>query len=324
MTWKEKRIVTALGVILAVLAAALLLVMSMRYRSHRSEVEDAAMVTTEGEIIDKNAFVELHLITEHAELNFSLNAAGKWSWTDEPDFPLDDQVIQQVLAILEHPKPQQTLPMEGGPETYALESPIATAMAVRGDGSVKRVDLGKTTTDGKSYYAMLDENPETVYILAGELYQLMKTPIYAMCLPPELPDLSGENLLSLSVQHGDQVVRLRREEGRWTDESGVDVTDNALLQGLLGDLAQLKIARCVDFAPSDRAVEICGFTSPAAVLTAAYLDSSGAEQRLMLVVGQRVPTGDGRYVRLDEETAIYFLPTELLDPLLPLAAGGLG
>lgn len=323
MTWKEKRIVTILGVILSLLAVALLLVFSMRYRAHRNEVDDAAMITTGGEIIDKSAFMELHFITEQAELNFSINAAGDWGWTDNPDFPLDDSVVQQVLAILEDPKPQQTLPMEGGPEAFALESPIATVTAVRGDGSKRRIDLGKSTTDGQSYYAMLDENLDTVYILRGELYHLMRTPIYAMCRPPQLPQLSGEALVSLSLQSGDAVLRLTQEQGRWMAESGEDVTENPKIQALLDDLAGLSIDKCLDFDPSDRAVEICGFTAPAAVLTADYLDESGAEQRFLLTVGQRVPEKTGRYVRLDGQEPIYFLPTELLDPLIPLASLGL-
>ena len=36
MTWKERRTVTILSIILAVLAAALLVVLGIRYREHRA------------------------------------------------------------------------------------------------------------------------------------------------------------------------------------------------------------------------------------------------------------------------------------------------
>ena len=42
MTWKERRLITVLSVILAILSAALLIVLGIRYRQSRDAVQDPA------------------------------------------------------------------------------------------------------------------------------------------------------------------------------------------------------------------------------------------------------------------------------------------
>jgi len=52
-------------------------------------------------------------------------------------------------------------------------------------------------------------------------------------------------------------------------------------------------------------------------------EANGTESTLNLTIGSRLPDRSGRYVRLGDESTIYFLPTELLDPLMRLASEGL-
>ena len=49
----------------------------------------------------------------------------------------------------------------------------------------------------------------------------------------------------------------------------------------------------------------------------------GAQQALRITVGERLPDGSGRYIRLGDDTTLFFLSTELLDPLMRIAAEGL-
>jgi len=68
---------------------------------------------------------------------------------------------------------------------------------------------------------------------------------------------------------------------------------------------------------------ICGFDEPAAAVTISYTAADRSEQMLRLTIGNRLPDRSGRYVRLGDESTVYFLPTELLDPLMRLASEGL-
>ena len=158
--------------------------------------------------------------------------------------------------------------------------------------------FGNTTTDGDSYYARLNGDETTVYIVADTLYRLMTVPVYDMYDLPELPELREDRIQSITVQgpspDGDlpgtlTVLTAQRAEAdtatTWRS-SGANVTDVPLVHSLLEDVTALTITN-----------------SP---------------------VGSRLPDGSGRYIRLGDDTTLFFLPTELLDPLMRIAAEGLG
>lgn len=335
MSWKEKRIVSILSTILALLLAALLIVLSIRYRQNRELQMQNPDTPAQSAVINNYPYAELFVDNGTATLTFSITETGKWTWADDPSFPLNDETVSTIVSLLDTIRPQQTLPMEGGPEAYALESPRATVIATRPDGSTHTIVLGKATTDGNSHYAMIDGNEETVYILPGTFYKLLQTPIYDMCSVPTLPELREEQLSAITIQgrSGDQAAtptlkfQASHEDGAgksttWTVE-GKDVTDNPKLQALLKDVNVLQLDRCVDYSPSDGAVEICGLTAPVATLIVDYLSDSGSEQSLTITIGSHVTDGSGRYIRINGDKPIYFLPTELLDPLMSIASSGL-
>ena len=338
MTWKEKRIVTILTTILLILTVAVVVAISYRYRAdqaakHQQELlEDSAPVIPQEDTLSDEEFVTLRTRNGSFAPTFALGEQGSWIWADQPDFPLDDTAVQEILAILNDPQPQQTLPMEGGREAYALNAPRAAASATRADGSVRTISIGKATTDGKSFYAMLDGDETTVYILPGRLFQLVSTPVFDMMDLPALPELSENNLTSIVIQGAAAangaapVLTLNAAhtgEGEnitttWT-HAEQDVTENPLVRALLQDLEDLALTRCVDYRPSENAREICGLTSPAATLTITYGDA----QDLQLTIGDRVADGTGRYLQVDDDPSIYFLSSAMLDPLMPLAVKGL-
>lgn len=333
MTWKEKRIVTVLCAMIAILFAALLIVLSIRYRQNRQNNTEADVdVPVVGEDVEDGAFIHLKFRTDAATLTFAMDQNGTWIWADDPEFPLNDETVLTILELLETSKPQQTLPAEDGPEAYGLSSPSASVTATRTDGTEMTVLLGKATTDGKSRYAMLNGDEATVYILDGGLYDLLHTPIYQMMQLPQLPKLTGEALQSVMVQGPLQddgtsltvdLTARQQEDGSvlWSDGTA-DVTDSKLVTALIDDVLHLTLTRCIDYAPSDGAVEICGLSNPAAVLTIRYT-SGETQQELQLSVGGRLTDGSGRYLRISGDDSIYFLPTELLDPLMHISAHGL-
>lgn len=335
MSWKEKRIVSILSTILALLLAVLLIVLSIRYREKRQLQALDPSAPSQSAIVNNCPYAELYVDNGAAALTFAISETGKWTWADDPSFPLNDETVTAIVSLLDTIRPQQTLPMEGGPDAYALESPRATVIGTRPDGSTRTILLGKSTTDGTSYYAMIDGNQETVYILPGTFYELLQTPIYDMCSVPALPELQEKEISSITIQShpGNNAaapalhMQASHEGGTsqpttWTVE-GTDVTGNPRLQALLEDLSALHLDRCVDYAPSDGAVEICGLTNPVAVLTVDYVSDSGSEQSLTMTIGSHVTDGSGRYIRINSEKPIYFLPTELLDPLMTIASSGL-
>lgn len=336
MTWRERQIVTILSTILLILMAALLVVLGMRYRASRDIGKEDPAPGEPGVVVDQDAYISLLYNNGSATLSFTRNEAGTWTWDGSRDFPLDDTVVNSILELLTNWKPQQTLTGAEAQEQSGLSEPVASLTATTSSGAVTTVLFGNTTTDGNSYYVRLNGDETTVYILADTLYQLMKVPVYDMYDLPELPVLSEDRIQSVTVQgaspDGDipgplTVLTAQRAEDdditTWRS-SGANVTDVPLVQSLLEDVTALTITRCVDFDPSEEAASFCGFDEPAARLHITYTTEGGAQQDLRITVGNRLPDDSGRYIRLGDDTTLFFLPTELLDPLMRIAAEGLG
>ena len=356
MTWKERRTVTILLSIAGALFLALLIVFGMIYRQGREEAlagrTAAAGLSQDGVPADPGAYSALRWYNGSATLSFSLNEKGAWVWSDGPDFPLNDGTVTSILVTLASVKFQQVLPAGEDKSEYGLDTPAATLTATAGTGE-QSLAFGKTTTDGDSYYMMMNGDESTVYIVSDELMKLMQTPIYDMCALPELPDLSEGNLRAITIQGpvpaaepseedgGEEggseepaeeperpavTLNARRSNGEdqpalWFEGSD-NVTASPLLQDLLYDLKTMSMAKCVDYFPSEEAAEICGFQPADAILKVEYA-ANGADQTFTLTVGARMPDESGRYVRLEEDGAIYALATDSVDALMTISVAGM-
>jgi len=355
MTWKERQTITLLLSIIAVLFAALLIVFGMRYREGREAAlaeKDASVPSAGAALSDPGAYSALRYDNGSVTLSFALDEDGKWIWSDGPDFPLNDGTVTSIVGTLSALKFQQVLPAAESKEEYGMDTPAATLTA-SGGGEEQTLVFGKTTTDGDSYYMMMNGDESTVYIVADTLVKLMRIPIYDMCVLPELPDLSELNLRAITIQgaapaadpseEGDgeegnrepaevseperPTVTLNARRSNGEDQpalwfSGSDnVTASPLFQDLLHDLQTMSMAKCVDYYPSSEAAEICGFQNPDAILKVEYA-AGGAEQTFILTVGARMPDGSGRYVRLEEDGAIYALSTDNADSLMTISVSG--
>ena len=300
MSWKEKRLITILSIILAVLCAAVLVVLSIRYRAAQAAKDQNTVSPSDIAEAAQSEYVALSYSNGSTTLSFSLNEDGVWTWDSEPDFPLDDTHVKSILTILETLKPQQTLDMPEDLSVYGLDVPDVSLTATAPDDAVLTVTLGNATTDGTSYYATINSDPDHVFILAGTLRQAMQTPIYQMCRLPELPELTESTITSIQLQ------------GPLVEQ--VDLEGNST--------QALKVAECVDFRPSDDAVTFCGFQDPV-TLTVHYQTATGIEGIFEMNVGTQNMGGTGRYVRFGDEPAIYLMELELLDPMMRLAYQGM-
>lgn len=358
MTWKERRTISMLLTIIAVLFAALLIVFGMRYREGREEAlagaDGAAAGLSGGDILaDPGAYSALSYYNGSVTLSFTLDEKGNWVWADGPDFPLNSGTVTSILEALTSLKFQQVLAATESREEYGLDNPAATLTASAAGGAEQTLSFGKTTTDGDSYYMMMNGNDSTVYIVADTLVKLMQLPIYDMCALPELPDLNELNLRAITIQgpapaaepaeEGDGgesgedsgaaeeperpavSLNARRSNGEdqpalWFDGSD-NVTTAPLMQDLLRDLRTMTMAKCVDYYPSDEALEICGFQNPDAILKVEYA-AGGMDQTFTLWVGARMPDESGRYVQLEENGPIYALSTDCADAIMTISVNG--
>lgn len=325
--WKQARRNRFLSVILLVLVTAVLVVGGYRWRQLR---QVAQVVTPDGEVITESVtqhkYDSLAYKCAGRTLSFAVDAqSDRWQWTDDPEFPLDSAVVEEICTTLANLRPQQTLAPEESVESYGFTEPVASITAAAGDEALTVV-FGRATTDGTSRYAMVNGDEETVYIFDDAILELLSVPIHDMATLPKLPALTASTLDSLTI-HGtvDTILSAQRSEGdteaTWRS-GGANVTSVPEVKALLADLEQLSVAKCVIFRPSEEAAEICGFTDTAITLKADH-HSGGEDQQFTLTVGAVILDGSGRYVRLNDAETIYQMDGSLLDAVLALAETGL-
>lgn len=190
-------LVIAAVVLLAVLAAVLL----FKRHSAEKQAEEEAAQKSASAITEDHGYTSLTYTNSTATLSFTQDEDGSWIWADDPEFPLDDSTITYIIQTLQSLKPQQTITDGDTLEAYGLDQPSATLTATDAEtGETLKLTFGKATTDGTSYYMLMNDAESPVYIVSGTLYDYLSTPIYDMCVLPELPVLTEETLNSLTIQ----------------------------------------------------------------------------------------------------------------------------
>ena len=344
MILTRRHLTTLLSIVLCVLLAATLLKWSGNYRAQREE--QAAQ--TSGEGTESAATVirynQLHYYNGSTTLDFMLNEEGRWVWTADQKFPLDDSTIQTIFALLDNLQPLQTTEIPEELEKYDLGASPAATLTASGEAGSISIRFGKETeTDGSNRYALVNEDDTTLYILPDTLLEPMSVPIYDMMILPKIPALAAtridfvrifgkpleeggyESYTILTAQRPEPTEgqTLTAADVIWRS-NGINVTKNALVQDLISTLTTLSIDKCLDYNPSPEAASLCGFDSPTAALHVDFFSEGGAAQSMKLIIGNPLPDGTGYYVRYsDEDPSLYRLSNATLETLLAIATAGL-
>lgn len=345
MTWQERRTITVLCTILAILFAALLIVLSMRYYENRELPEESAAVETGSQIVEEQVFCrELTYFNGSTTLSFSLNEeTQKWRWTHDTAFPLDESTVLSILEQLIAWDPVKTISASAVTEDVGLAQSSGRLTVFMSDGTNASLIFGNLAGDGSGRYARLNGDTTKVHVVSDDLYKKMCVPIYDMMALPAMPALP-ESAISTILIRGQESANPDDPENpipapvtlltayhaddnpanTFWRSNGADVSGSKTLRSLLLDLDILKLKKCVIYRPSDEAVTLCGFDDPVATMKIKYATAAGTEETLLLTVGNLLPGSADRYVQMGEDdSTIYQLPSWLTDSLLQIAAKGL-
>lgn len=293
------------------LLAALTLLCGCGKKEAQPQQEDMAV-----NIVPVEGVTALELCDGEVTLRFA-RTDDTWHWVDDGTFPLDQDAVAALLALPSSLAAAEPVQGQGELSGYGLETPKKYVTATA-DGADSTIYVGSRTSDGRWYVL----TPDGVVRLAAQADgEALSRSIYDMAVLPELPAITEENLISLTLTgaEGKQVTFS-------VDESGVrrsgarDVTEKTA--SLVDELGKLAVTACVDYDPADGAAAVCGLDVPEAILAVNYVNAHGGDGALTLTVGGS--TGDGgRYVTLNGDTTIYRMEETGLAQVLTLAALGL-
>lgn len=293
------------------LLAALTLLCGCGKKEAQPQQEDMAV-----NIVPVEGVTALELCDGEVTLRFA-RTDDTWHWVDDGTFPLDQDAVAALLALPSSLAAAELVQGQGELSGYGLETPKKYVTATA-DGADSTIYVGSQTSDGHWYVL----TPDGVVRLAAQADgEALSRSIYDMAVLPELPAITEENLISLTLTgaEGKQVTFS-------VDESGVrrsgarDVTEKTA--SLVDELGKLAVTACVDYDPADGAAAVCGLDVPEAILAVNYVNAHGGDGALTLTVGGS--TGDGgRYVTLNGDATIYRMEETGLAQVLTLAALGL-
>ena len=293
------------------LLAALTLLCGCGKKEAQPQQEDMAV-----NIVPVEGVTALELCDGEVTLRFA-RTDDTWHWVDDGTFPLDQDAVAALLALPSSLAAAEPVQGQGELSGYGLETPKKYVTATA-DGADSTIYVGSQTSDGRWYVL----TPDGVVRLAAQADgEALSRSIYDMAVLPELPAITEENLISLTLTgaEGKQVTFS-------VDESGVrrsgarDVTEKTAL--LVDERGKLAVTACVDYDPADGAAAVCGLDVPEAILAVNYVNAHGGDGALTLTVGGS--TGDGgRYVTLTGDATIYRMEETGLAQVLTLAALGL-
>lgn len=293
------------------LLAALTLLCGCGKKEAQPQQEDMAV-----NIVPVEGVTALELCDGEVTLRFA-RTDDTWHWVDDGTFPLDQDAVAALLALPSSLAAAEPVQGQGELSGYGLETPKKYVTATA-DGADSTIYVGSQTSDGHWYVL----TPDGVVRLAAQADgEALSRSIYDMAVLPELPAITEENLISLTLTgaEGKQVTFSVDESG--ARRSGArDVTEKTA--SLVDELGKLAVTACVDYDPADGAAAVCGLDVPEAILAVNYVNAHGGDGALTLTVGGS--TGDGgRYVTLNGDATIYRMEETGLAQVLTLAALGL-
>lgn len=293
------------------LLAALTLLCGCGKKEAQPQQEDMAV-----NIVPVESVTALELCDGEVTLRFA-RTDDTWHWVDDGTFPLDQDAVAALLALPSSLAAAEPVQGQGELSGYGLETPKKYVTATA-DGADSTIYVGSQTSDGHWYVL----TPDGVVRLAAQADgEALSRSIYDMAVLPELPAITEENLISLTLTgaEGKQVTFSVDESG--VRKSGAqDVTEKTA--ELVDELGKLAVTACVDYDPADGAAAVCGLDVPEAILAVNYVNAHGGDGALTLTVGGS--TGDGgRYVTLNGDATIYRMEETGLAQVLTLAALGL-
>lgn len=293
------------------LLAALTLLCGCGKKEAQPQQEDMAV-----NIVPVEGVTALELCDGEVTLRFA-RTDDTWHWVDDGTFPLDQDAVAALLALPSSLAAAEPVQGQGELSGYGLETPKKYVTATA-DGADSTIYVGSQTSDGRWYVL----TPDGVVRLAAQADgEALSRSIYDMAVLPELPAITAENLISLTLTgaEGKQVTFSVDESG--ARRSGArDVTEKTA--SLVDELGKLAVTACVDYDPADGAAAVCGLDVPEAILAVNYVNAHGGDGALTLTVGGS--TGDGgRYVTLNGDATIYRMEETGLAQVLTLAALGL-
>lgn len=235
-----------------------------------------------------------------------------WKWADGMEFPLDTAFVTEMIEEIKELLQTESIGKMEDAATYGLDNAVKYVTVSDQEKSVQIV-FGKQNAEGQ-WYMSRDDQPGMLYLAENDFVEKLSVGIHDMAVLPAVPQFTEDTIHSAKLEQGEELqLTLFWKDNRWYS-AGKPFAAN----GLEKELAALAIEKCVDYRPTDGAVSLCGLDAPL-VLTVHYTNTVETAAEWVFRIGGLSIDGEGYYISVGEDSAIYQMPADCLTRILALA-----
>jgi len=259
-------------------------------------------------------------ITRAGETVMLARQADGWQWEGDPAFPLNQALVDVMLAQLAKVGVGQTITDPQGLEDYGLLSPVLS-IGITADGQTHTLHFGTAGAFiGGDYYATL-EGDSAVYVLNAQLFNAFNYGLYDLPVMDAIPYITEGRQVTIagpggmiSLEHIEQGAAVTfTSRYNWFLRKGSDYLplSTAKVATLLSTLSGTSWARCVAYNAGANDLAQYGLDSANATRISV---NYGDGQSYNLLLGRY--EGTLCYARPEGSTMVYLVEAAKADPFL--------
>lgn len=303
-----------------VICAVLYLALSLWNR--QTETEEVSYLTALEDV------TALSFYNGTETLSFSL-VDGVWQWDGDSAFPADQSALTSLADAAGQLAAVRTFETPESADSYGLDAPAYEITLSDSAGSEVTVLIGNSV-DSSYYYAQV-EGEVTVYTISSTLAGDLDVELMDLAQVETFPDLSEDNMETISIRQDGQTLTLTKRTSTETDEDSGETTstytwsldgqdidaDNDTLSGMLSDLSYLYFSSCYDYRSDAEERTACGLDDPVTITV-----TCNDGEAMKLEIGGS-DGDDGYYAVLNGSDAIHRINGSIVEDLLSATADSL-
>ena len=205
-TVKRKNV---LKIVFSVLALVLLIITYVSLKNINEKKENE----------EKTAEEILSIPAENVEkISFSLDEQtvtfekqdDKWIYADDKNFPVDEEKLQETVDGLESITSDEELKDVDDLSEYGLKDNSGRKIEIyTTEGEKRTIQIGDMNTTTQSYYAIIDDIKDTVYMIESSFVSLYDGKLYDYAEAGTFPVISSNEIDEIQVKKSDSSYTLK-------------------------------------------------------------------------------------------------------------------
>lgn len=203
---KKKNI---LKIVFSVLALVLLIIAYISLKNINEKKENEEETAEEILSIPAENVEKISFSLDEQTVTFE-KQDDKWIYTDDKNFPVNEEKLQEAVDGLESITSDKELKDVDDLSEYGLKDNSGRKIEIyTTEGEKRTVQIGDMNTTTQSYYAIIDDIEDTVYMIESSFVSLYDGKLYDYAEAGTFPVISSDEIDEIQVKKGDSSYTLR-------------------------------------------------------------------------------------------------------------------